>query len=369
MVINLDNLVIVDIKKLQQNILAIKTQTNKQIISVIKSDAYGLNVKYLAKYLISAGVNFFAVNKESEYISLNKPLLIMNSVTSLIDDEHVRYSINSYDDLQFLKSSKRKIIVHLQIDTGMNRVGIRSIEEYLKILQEIKECQNIEIEGIYTHFSSNEEEYSYYNRQYLCFLEYLQYYDFPIIHTAGSASLHKKIIGNYVRIGISMYGLCRNLELLPVIRIMTYVINSFYLSIEERFSYGQNTLEDGGYLNIIPLGYYETNDFSFVYMIKNEKNQLKYQKFEVVGKSCMNHRQIKSNFKIKKLTYLYVLLKNGKIYYDMYRFLISLKNIKKIYLEVVPNDITEILKQTNKKGFILRKRAYRNKIITSRVVR
>ena len=83
-----------------------------------------------------------------------------------------------------------KKIVHLQIDSGMNRLGIRTIEEYLEILKILRKCNNIEIEGIYTHFSSNYLENDYYNLQCSRFLDYLSYYNFKIVHTLRFQFLH-----------------------------------------------------------------------------------------------------------------------------------------------------------------------------------
>lgn len=360
---NLDNLMIVDINKLKNNIQWIKEKTNKEIIAIIKSNAYGLGIKKIAKYLISSGVSFFAINKESEYEFLGKPILILNSVTNLINDSLVRYTINSIDDVYFFKKTNRKVIVHLQIDTGMNRLGIRTTDEYQKIILEINKCQNILIEGVFTHYSSGAEEFLYYEYQNLRFLEFLKIATFPIVHGAASSSLKKNLVGNFVRIGISMYGFCQIEGLKVVPRIMTPVIQTFFLKREEKFGYGQNKLKSDGYLNVIPLGYYEANDFRYVYY-KDKNQKLKWHKLQVVGKSCMNHRHVYSKFAIKKLSYLYVFFKNDTIYKesDFYRFLTSTKQIHKIYLEV-KNDLSTIFKRTNKKSIRFKQRRNCNQII------
>ena len=91
-------------------------------------------------------INFFAIANESEYFYIGQPILIMDSCYKYINDEHVRYTINSYDDLKRYMLFNRKITVHINIDTGMNRTGIRTLEEYLLILKEIKNCNNIVLE-------------------------------------------------------------------------------------------------------------------------------------------------------------------------------------------------------------------------------
>ena len=94
------NKVIVNINNLYENINTIKEFTKKEIIAVIKSNCYGLNNKYLIKYLKNKQINFFAIVNESEYFYIGQPILVMDSCYKYIDDEHVRYTINSYDDLK-----------------------------------------------------------------------------------------------------------------------------------------------------------------------------------------------------------------------------------------------------------------------------
>ena len=330
----MNNIVYVNIDNLKKNINLIKRKTNKEIISVIKSNAYGLGAKYIYNYLKEIGVNFFSLVDMEEFLEIkeiiDKPVLIFNSCIKYIESPYIRYTINNIEDALRYKNFNKKIIVHLQVDTGMNRQGIRTIEEYLKILKILKSCQNIEIEGIYTHFSSDYLENSYYELQSSKFLDYLKYYDYKIIHTAASNSLNKHIIGNYVRIGISMYGLCRSLHLLPVICLKTTVINTFFAGKGIKIGYSMEELKEEGFINIIPLGYNDCADF---YDILYKKGNTWY-KTKIIGKSCMNHRFIYSKFDNLKNKRVYIKLdKHFLEKIDPYRFLVSLKNIKKIYFK------------------------------------
>jgi len=328
------NKVYVNINNLEKNINLIKKKTNKNIISVIKSNAYGLGVKYIYKYLREIGIEYFAVVDIYEFMEIkdliDKPVLVFNSSNKYIDSPFIRYTINNLEDAIRYKSFNNKITVHLQIDTGMNRQGIRTINEYLEILNILKKCHNINIEGIYTHFSSDYLENSYYELQSSKFLDYLKYYDYKIIHSAASQSLNKHIIGNYVRIGLSMYGLCKNLDLYPVICIKTIVINTFFANKNYKIGYSQEQLKEDGFINIIPLGYNDCNDF---YDIMYKKNNIWY-KAKSIGKSCMNHRFIYSKYDNLKNKRVYIKLDKEFIKkIDPYRFLVSFENQKKIYLK------------------------------------
>jgi alanine racemase len=356
-----------NVNNLKDNINKIKELTNKEIIAVIKSNAYGLNSYYMYKILNRLGINFFVLYDIDEFKRIenivNTPILILNNHLRYYDNKYIRYTINSVSDALYYKSLNKKIIVHLQIDTGMNRDGIRTLDEYLEILDIIKNCHNITIEGIFTHFASNYLEQSYYNLQCSRFSEYLKYYDYKIIHTAASNSLTKKIIGNYVRIGIQMYGLCKNIDLKEVFYIRTSVINTFFLKKEEPFGYGLTKLSKSSYISVIPIGYNNINDFDEVYYYLNNKRY----KLKIIGVSCMNHRHVHSNFRLNKLSYLYIFLKNDKIDIDYYRMLISIKDIKKYYIEV-KNDLSKIIKRTNEKSFVFRKRRYSHQIISFRII-
>lgn len=176
MVINL-NRVIVDVNKIKNNIRTIEKNTKKKIIAVVKSNAYSLNSRYIVPILKKANVKHFAFNELDEYLAISDLLddsecLIMNSSKKVVNKPNIHYTINNMDDLRYLLSLNKKVKVQIQIDTGMNRLGIRSMNEFLKILSIVKNNRNLIYTGIYTHFSSSKEEIYYYERQKNKFLDF-----------------------------------------------------------------------------------------------------------------------------------------------------------------------------------------------------
>ncbi len=121
-------------------------------------------------------------------------------MAKLISDEGKKHNIN--------------VNVHIKVDSGMGRIGFFTD---LQSIQEIKKISNlpyINLEGIFTHFSTSDEKNSKYtHEQWNIFNGFLnELFDngitFPIVHSANSAStmMHNYTYGNIVRTGIILYG-------------------------------------------------------------------------------------------------------------------------------------------------------------------
>ena len=176
--------IIIDIDNIRKNIRLIRKKTKRDIICVVKSNAYGLGARRIVKALLKENVNYFFFNKLHEYLDVkdllkNKNVIIFEplSISDILKhyEQNLILTINSLGDLQRYKSTNKKIRVHIQIDTGMNRFGVRSINECIKIIENINDF--ILLDGIYTHFASNKDEYEYYNTQLDKFKKYLNLYN------------------------------------------------------------------------------------------------------------------------------------------------------------------------------------------------
>lgn len=366
------NNVVVKINSIEENIKIIRKITDKKIIAVVKSNAYGLNSKIIIPYLKKFQIDYFAFNDIEEYLEVRElcsdcKCLILNSTRHFVDDENIRYTINNLDDAKKVISLTINVKVHLQVDTGMNRLGIRNMKEFIKIVKILNQCQKVEIEGIFTHFSSNKDENEYYERQKNKFIDYTKLVKAPIIHSAASSSILKEIVGNYLRVGLCLYGLMHEDFLKEAIYVKTSVINVFEAKKGDKIGYGQDEVPENTKIGVIPLGYYEAADFKYLLGKTTNNNKSRWERLPIFGRSCMNHRFVHINFSFKKLSYLYLFLKNDTIYIDKYRFLVSLRNIPKRYLEV-KNDISKIFKTTNKKSYRLKKGRHRYQIVNSRVI-
>lgn len=345
--------VIVDLDKIRTNIRTIKKHTSKDIIACVKSNAYGLGASYIIKTLLKENVNYFFFNKLKEYLAVkellkDKNVLIYESLTKEQINKYYTpnliLTIKNTNDATIYKNTRTCIRVHLEIDTGMNRCGIRSINECINIINYIKD--SLIIDGIYTHFASGKDEYEYYINQVNKFKKYLNLYPFNIIHSASTSSLHKEIIGNMVRVGMGMYGYHTNLKLSPALSIYTHLIN--IINLENGDKVGYNFLYKAygcETLGVVDMGYFEIRDINKVYYLNKP--------YKFIGKTCMNHSFIIIDPEINLLSRLSLLPKFGIIdadEYDYYKILTSLNHIKKNYLERDNYEIHYVFKSASKKS-------------------
>ena len=333
---------VVNINKLKEKVYELKQNIDKNIIAVVKSNAYNLGSRYIIKYLKEAGVSFFAFNKYIEYIEcsdllLNDKVLIFESLKKDIIKtlpDNVRITINSVSDIYEVDNFRK---VHVQIDTSMNRMGIKKVSE----LDEILLKDNVVFEGIYTHFVSKDK----YKKQVKLFNKYVGKHNFSIIHTSSSNYLNKNIIGNYIRIGMNLY---KN-----IVKVYTSLNNIRYLKKGECVGY--NSLfkaKKTCYIGVIDIGYYEGM----------KEGVVKYynQYYHVIGKICMNHSFILLDKPIKNSSLLNIFPINDKIYkkdkYSMYERLVSYRNFKRIYITEYKHDLRKISKSCLKKSYNIRQR-------------
>ncbi len=206
----------VNTRKFLENISKIKNYVgNKEIMPIVKANGYGT---YLNKNLeVLNHFNIIAVAEVQEAIEIRKigyqkEIFILNqpSIEELQDivNNNITIGISSKE---FLQKVNLPIKVHLEIETGMNRTGIK-LKDLEEFIREIKNNSNITVEGIYTHFSSADNDIEYTNKQLSIFEKAVllakKHFNLKYIHCSASNGLmnFKEEISNTVRPGIIMYG-------------------------------------------------------------------------------------------------------------------------------------------------------------------
>jgi len=163
----------ISLQAILHNLRAIRKQVGSQrkILAVVKSNAYGLGAVPISKALQKAGTEWFGVTCANEGVELReagirKRILILTGFwpgeEKRLIQNNLTPTVTRVDDLGHLERSakaaggKSRVRFHLKINTGMNRLGIAA-NEVDSFARTLARCKHIELEGTFTHFASAED--------------------------------------------------------------------------------------------------------------------------------------------------------------------------------------------------------------------
>jgi alanine racemase len=307
------NNIILSGPNLINNFNLIQSQHPKfQIIPVLKSNAYGHGIVQIGRLLNLVKCKMVAVDGYFEALELSKisnhKILIMGYIDKanfrILKLKKYSFVIQSADDLITLGRLNKKIAIHLELNTGMNRLGLQpdELNHYLKTIQRFPK---IKLEGVMTHLADADNiNNSFTKKQLKSFDEAVEYilnkgFKLKYIHiaqTAGSVKVESKY-ANAIRVGIGLYGInplapsdnyFKDLEkLMPILELKSKIIKVQQLEEGDKVSYGGIfTANRPMQIGILPVGYYEgvPRELSNCGFITHEDTTL-----PIIGRVCMNH--------------------------------------------------------------------------------
>lgn len=194
-------------------------------LAVVKADAYGHGMPQMVRRLMQSGIDFFAVANVAEaadirHMGAGWPILILSPLLpeedQLLVDHDLTATVSTLEECERLNvlgiDHKTEIKVHLKIDTGMGRIGIWH-SQAPRLFERIREMPGLQLEGVYTHFSSAHSDPDFTQTQRARFLAALDAHaplpDDLLIHadnSAGIDSLSAESPFNAVRIGLLQFG-------------------------------------------------------------------------------------------------------------------------------------------------------------------
>lgn len=272
---------VVDLKAIKNNIHQATKHLPENVkrIAVVKADAYGHGAVAVAKYLQKESQIFdFAVATLEEAIDLREngikgSILVLGYIDTKRAEEAQRLDITvSVGSVEYAKElfSKGNVNAHLQIDTGMSRMGIycHTKEDVPHALEEIKKIYALssdKLEGIYTHFVQSEITSSdFTEKQYEtlislikeCKKEGIVFKAKHCCNSAGSINFGEYAL-DAVRIGVSLYGYGSDkVSLIPAMTLKTKIIKIFQGKKGDTVSYnGTYTLEEDRKIAVCGAGY------------------------------------------------------------------------------------------------------------------
>lgn len=308
----------IDLDAINHNIEVLSKTLSKdtKIMAVVKTDGYGHGAIPISRELEKKDYIYgFATATAEEALILRKagiekPILVLGYVfpyayQALIEEE-IRFTLFRKDMLLELseeaKRQGKKAIVHVKVDTGMNRIGILPDEQGISFLKDTLLEPMILLEGIFTHFAKadymdKEAAFGQFDR-FLSFCDKAEQQlgcQIPMKHCANSAAAleMKPTHLDIVRIGISIYGLWpseeinkQNYDLKPAFSLRSHIVYIKNLKAGEEISYGGSYItEKETVVATIPVGYGD----GYPRSLSNVGAVLiRGQKAPIIGRVCMD---------------------------------------------------------------------------------
>jgi len=308
----------IDLDAIAQNVRNIKTLIGEKIelMAVVKGNAYGHDILEISSIVLKNGATRLAVARLEEGIFLRKvgitvPILVLGLTPEQQVELLVSYNITPtvcrYETIEklskFAVKEDKRVKIHIKVDTGMGRIGIFP-KHVLDFVTKVKAFKNIEIEGIFTHFSvADEKDKDYTETQFKKFTEVLtilekEGIEIPIKHVGNSATFldfpHMWL--DLVRPGISIYGLYPSTEVQKTVKLnpahsfKTRIIFLKELPVGESIGYGRTfTTKRRTKVASLPVGYAD----GYNRHLSNQGEVLvRGRRFPVIGRVCMDQSMI-----------------------------------------------------------------------------
>lgn len=280
--IHKDAWVEVNLENLAHNIREIRKiiPKSKKFLGIVKADAYGHGAQMIAQTMLASGVDWFGVSSIDEGLDLREikikaPILVVGAVPpwavetaaqndisiSVFDDSH----LEAFRDVYERTGIKPK--VHVKLDTGMNRIGVRS-ELGVEFIEKVRKADYLIFEGIFTHLAAAEEKEPT-EEQIKRWNSVVNNVDTEglLLHIQNTAATFTMDIpSNMVRVGISIYGLYPDLgvnengkqipQLKQVMSLKGRITNIHDIYPNESVSYSHTfTAYEQTKIATIPIGY------------------------------------------------------------------------------------------------------------------
>lgn len=279
--IHRDAWVEINISNLENNIREIKKNVPQgiKLLGVVKADAYGHGAVMLAPTMLAEGIDMLGVASIDEgadlrQANINCEVLVLGAVPvwavesavkndlsiSIFSEGHIKACEQAY------KRTGIKPKVHIKLDTGMNRIGVRA-DEAVDFIKRVQKLDYINLQGIFTHLAAA-EELDKAKEQISKWNSVIDNVDttgllLHILNTAGTIC-YDVPNSNMRRVGIALYGLYpdfpdiefRKPKLKQLISLKGRIVNIHTAKEGEGVSYCHTFVAKGErIIATVPIGY------------------------------------------------------------------------------------------------------------------
>ena len=330
----------IDSEALKSNFDWFKQRTQSSFVCpMIKANAYGLGDSLVYDILSEHGVKYFGMARLSEALNLraaeknirghknSSEILLFNAFSEkdleLMLENRITPVVSSQEQVRclqkFLENKDpdfNSLKIHLELDVGMNRLGLKEEKDLEGVLKELSKFQKpIYVEGIFSHFSHAEdwgdekgvsvcEEKRFQKMVNLCMDFFERRRDLKadpfFIHLPSSRALENKDVCEIessleygIRPGIGLYGLSfsgRKSGLKPVLSLRAPIVDVRLLKKGEKVSYGGLwTAPEDVEVAVLPMGYGDGYPRS---LMTDSYVLFEGEKIPIVGAICMDFMMI-----------------------------------------------------------------------------
>ncbi len=303
----------IDLDAVRSNYLYIRSLLRPEcrLMAVVKADAYGHCVQRVAHVYDEAGVTWFAVSNLEEALQLRRMglsqrILILSytppEAVPVLAAQNITTAVVSREHAEALEARAAAagvmLTVHVKVDTGMGRVGLRSDEDIVAVCR----LPHLNAEGIFTHFATADtDDEAYTMAQFEAFMAHIAAAEaagirFALRHCCNSAATlrYPQMHLDMVRPGIILYGCMPDgstePHLRPVMSLKTAVSQVKIIEAGESVSYGRTFRAPTAMrLATVPIGYAD----GYSRLLSNRACMLiDGQRVRVAGNVCMDQTML-----------------------------------------------------------------------------
>ena len=274
----------INLEAIAHNVRQVKARTGEgvRLLVAVKADGYGHGAVPVSETALAHGAEWLGVATVEEGTELRRagiraPILCFAALgtddAGALIKRRITPALTSLDFARALdrraRQAKKRVKVHVNVDTGMGRVGF-TLDEAVDAVTEVAAMRNLLLEGVMTHFPSADESDKTFTREQIDrfggVLEALRgrAISVPLVHTANSGAILDlpESFFNMVRLGISLYGYfpsdetSQTLHLVPAMSVHSRVIHLKRVGPGTPISYGRTFVtERESLIATVPMGY------------------------------------------------------------------------------------------------------------------
>ena len=305
----------IDLKAIRYNLSQIKKliNSNTAILAPVKANGYGHGILQVSEALVRSGIDYLGVSTVDEAILLREngfkktPILMLGSILAQAACHIVEYNITqTVGDVQLAsainkcaRKQGKQAKVHIKIDTGMGRIGVWH-EDTMRLVLALCNMKNLKIEGIFSHFSSSDENSVLTHTQIQVFLSLIEAIEKSGIHIRYKHMANSMAVIDYnnshmnlIRPGLILYGLWPKpsqskvkINLRPALSLKSRIVFLKDVPPGRAISYGgTHTTKKHTTIATIPIGYGD----GLSRRLSNKGHVIiRGQRVPIIGRVCMD---------------------------------------------------------------------------------